>query len=175
MSTDKNYLNQTIGGDLRIPNNSALDIEKNNNIGYKSVDFKNIEILYFKIILMGDQSVRKTSIMSKFIFQDFKASYQATIGVDYKTKVLYLNYNTIGASLRIFDTCRQERFRSITRNYFKNSNGVFRRASLNSDNLQFEINIYNIFMIYWDLEVLNSAEIRLYNCLFIPFFINFFI
>ena len=147
MSTDKKYLNQTIGGDLRIPHNPGLDIEKNNNIGYKSVDFKNIEILQFKIILIGDQSVGKTSIMSKFIYQDFKASYQATIGVDYKTKEIYLNNNTIGASLRIFDTCGQERFRSITRNYFKNSNGVFLVFDLANKNSVKNLNIW-----YKDIE-----------------------
>ena len=145
---EKNYLNQTIGGELRNPHNSALGIEKNNNIvGHKSVDFKNIEILQFKIILIGDQSVGKTSIMSKFINNDFKASYLATIGVDYQTKEIYLNNNTIGVSLRVFDTCGQERFRSITRNYFKNSNGVFLVFDLSSKNTIKNLNIW-----YKDIE-----------------------
>ena len=151
MNTDKKYLNQTIGGELRMPNNPSLDLEKNNIGVYKSVDFKNIERLEFKIILIGDQAVGKTSIMSKFIYNDYKNSYQATIGVDYKIKEIYLNNNTIAASLRIFDTCGQEKFRSITRSYFKNSQGVFLIFDLSNKDTIKNLNIW-----YKDIE--NSVD-----------------
>ena len=124
MSKGRGNLNQTITGNIR--HDDKLGFEYDNNIyGPKSqIDYKNLESFELKIILIGDQGVGKTSIMSKFITNEFKNSYQSTLGVEFKTKELYID-NTTYAKLKIWDTCGAEKFRSITRQYFKNSNGVF--------------------------------------------------
>jgi len=126
MNREKKNLNQTIAGSVGMPYNNSNDFEQeNNNLGAKSqIDFKNLEIFEFKIILIGDQGVGKTSIMSKFISNEFKSSYQTTLGVEFKAKEIYID-NSCCVKLKIWDTCGQERFRSITRQYFKNSDGVF--------------------------------------------------
>lgn len=103
-----------------------MDIEnENNNIkAPKSlIDTKNLEVYDFKIILIGEPGVGKTAIMSRFITNEFKNMYQSTLGVEFKTKDLYID-NTACARLNVWDTCGQERFRAITRQYFKNSHGV---------------------------------------------------
>ena len=122
MSKEKKILNQTITGNIAMPRSSSMDLDEENNMGAKSqIDYKNLEIFEFKIILIGDPGVGKTSIMSKFILNEFKSKYQSTLGVEFKAKELYVN-NTAYARLKIWDTCRQGRFKSITRQYFKNSN-----------------------------------------------------
>ena len=119
----KNALNQSVNFNKENP---AMDIlnENENFIAKSQVDIKNLEIFEYKIILVGDPGVGKTSIMTKFVTNEFQSSYTATIGIEYKLKDIYINNNTC-ARLKIWDTCGQEKFRAITRQYFKNSNGVF--------------------------------------------------
>ena len=127
MKKEKRNLNQTINENRGIYTDEYFDIEdeKNNNKGAKSqIDFQNLEYFEFKIILIGEPGVGKTAIMNKFILNEFKSSYQTTLGVEFKVKEIYLD-NSACARLKIWDTCGQEKFRSITRQYFKNSNGVF--------------------------------------------------
>ena len=123
MSGERKNLNQTIPGIM--PHDPYMDLDAENiNPGAKSlINYQNLESFEFKIILIGDPGVGKTSIMSKYISNEFKSSYQSTLGVEFKSKEIYLD-NSSCAILKIWDTCGQERFRSITRQYFKNSNGV---------------------------------------------------
>ena len=125
MSKGKGNLNQTISGNIGYDANLDIEYDNNNIYGPKSqIDYKNLEIFELKIILVGDQGVGKTSIMSKFITNEFKNAYQSTLGIEFKAKELYIDNSTC-AKLKIWDTCGTEKFRSITRQYFKNSNGVF--------------------------------------------------
>lgn len=43
----------------------------------------------YKIVLVGDTSVGKSSLMKRFADDEFEESYLATIGVDFKFKYLY--------------------------------------------------------------------------------------
>ena len=87
------------------------------------INYSNMEEFEFKIILLGDVAVGKTSLINKFVFNKFQNSYNATMGIEFKSKELYID-STCYAKLKIWDTCGQERFRAITRQYFKNTNGV---------------------------------------------------
>ena len=86
-------------------------------------NFYEKNILRFKIILIGDASVGKTSILQRFIHNKFKIEYNCTIGVDYCVKSLSLDNNTT-VDMQIWDTCGQERFKTITRQYYRDSNGI---------------------------------------------------
>ena len=79
--------------------------------------------------------------MSKYISNEFKSSYQSTLGVEFKSKEIYID-NSSCARLKIWDTCGQERFRSITRQYFKNSNGVFLVFDLTNGETLKKINVW---------------------------------
>lgn len=75
-----------------------------------------------KLLVIGDQSVGKTSIMNRFIENEFNTSTLSTIGIDFRIK--YLIIDKIKIKLQIWDTGGQERFRTITRSYFRGSHGI---------------------------------------------------
>jgi small GTP-binding protein len=77
----------------------------------------------FKVILLGDIAVGKTSILSRFVEDKFTAEYKCNVGVEFKVKSLFLDEIT-GADLQIWDTCGEERFRTITRQYYRDTYGV---------------------------------------------------
>lgn len=76
----------------------------------------------FKIILLGDVAVGKTSILSRFADNTFNDSYKCNVSVEFKVKSIYLD-KLYGADLKIWDTCGEEKFRSLTRQYYKDSQG----------------------------------------------------
>lgn len=97
---------------------------QNNKSELNESSFLSSQNVYeFKIILLGDVAVGKTSIMNRFIDNTYNSSYYCTIGVDFKVKSLKIS-NTTSANLKIWDTCGQEKFRSITRQYYSNTNGI---------------------------------------------------
>jgi Ras-related protein Rab-1A len=75
-----------------------------------------------KILLVGDTSVGKTSILSKYIDDIFEENHISTIGVEYKVKSLCVNERKI--KLCIWDSSGQDRFRSITQSFFRNADGI---------------------------------------------------
>lgn len=68
----------------------------------------------------GDQNVGKTSIISRFMHDTFEQHYQATIGIDFVSKTMYLEDRTV--RLQLWDTAGQERFRSLIPSYIRDSN-----------------------------------------------------
>ena len=78
--------------------------------------------LIIKLLLLGDTAVGKTSILLKYINDTFDQSVISTIGVDYMDKII--DYDKYKIKLQIWDTSGQERFRSITRNFYRNADGV---------------------------------------------------
>ena len=83
----------------------------------KIYDEKKKEIV--KILTLGDMNVGKTSIILRFVNDIFKIDYKSTIGVD--MKMINVEYNNHTAQLVIWDSAGQERFQSMTKNYYKNS------------------------------------------------------
>ena len=66
----------------------------------------------YKIVLIGDCGVGKTSLLLKFSDDIFEQNYNCTIGVDFKIQNLKVDEHNI--KLQIWDTAGQERFRSIS-------------------------------------------------------------
>jgi len=64
-----------------------------------------------KIIILGDSSVGKTSLMNQYVHKKFSSSYKATIGADFLTKEVVVDDRTV--TLTIWDTAGQERFQSL--------------------------------------------------------------
>jgi len=77
-----------------------------------------------KIILsvLGNSGVGKTSFIMKFTDKTFQESYLATYGIDFKTKYVTINNNKYRVDL--YDTAGQERFRSVSVNSIRMSDGV---------------------------------------------------
>lgn len=79
-------------------------------------------ITKYKICLVGETSVGKTSIVSKFMYDSFDDNVQATIGIDFLTKTMY--FDGVQARLQLWDTAGQERFRSLVPAYIRDSHGI---------------------------------------------------
>ena len=75
-----------------------------------------------KLLIIGDSNVGKTSMLLNYTDNYFPESHLATIGVEYKVKEIETEKYKI--VLQIWDTAGQERFRSITKSFFRNTNGV---------------------------------------------------
>ena len=75
-----------------------------------------------KFIILGDSNVGKTSLILKYTDNYYADSHVATIGIDYKIKIVTIN--GVNLKLQIWDTSGQERFRSMTYTFLKNANGI---------------------------------------------------
>ncbi len=86
----------------------------------KSTD-ENYEFMY-KIVLIGDSSVGKTNIMSRFVREDFNIESKPTIGVEFANKNVLYEGKKI--KVQVWDTAGQERYRAITGAYYKGALGA---------------------------------------------------
>jgi small GTP-binding protein len=73
----------------------------------------------FRLCLIGDASVGKTSLLNRYCENTYKENQENTIGVDFNT--ITLKNNDLKIKLQIWDTAGQERFRSLNVNYFKSA------------------------------------------------------
>ncbi|CAO3626697.1 unnamed protein product [Cunninghamella blakesleeana] len=73
----------------------------------------------YKLVFLGEQSVGKTSLITRFMYDTFDNTYQATIGIDFLSKTMYLSDKTV--RLQLWDTAGQERFRSLIPSYIRDS------------------------------------------------------
>ncbi|EPS68749.1 hypothetical protein M569_06019 [Genlisea aurea] len=76
----------------------------------------------FKIVLIGDSGVGKSSILSRFTRNEFCLESKSTIGVEFATRTLQIEGKTVKA--QIWDTAGQERYRAITSAYYRGAVGA---------------------------------------------------
>ena len=76
----------------------------------------------FKIIILGDSQVGKTSILKRYTTDDFTHSTRTTIGADFDSKII--NHNDKMINLNIWDTAGQEIYRAISNQYYRQASGV---------------------------------------------------
>eukprot|EP00523_Entomoneis_sp_CCMP467_P007422 CAMPEP_0168735814 /NCGR_PEP_ID=MMETSP0724-20121128/9535_1 /TAXON_ID=265536 /ORGANISM="Amphiprora sp., Strain CCMP467" /LENGTH=215 /DNA_ID=CAMNT_0008782985 /DNA_START=29 /DNA_END=676 /DNA_ORIENTATION=- len=76
----------------------------------------------FKVLIIGDASVGKSSMLLRFTDDSFDEHIQSTIGVDFKVKHLQVEDKKV--KLTIWDTAGQERFRTLTSSYYRGAHGV---------------------------------------------------
>eukprot|EP00919_Chromeraceae_sp_WS-2016_P016922 GHVR01040392.1.p1 GENE.GHVR01040392.1~~GHVR01040392.1.p1 ORF type:complete len:113 (+),score=2.51 GHVR01040392.1:29-340(+) len=73
-----------------------------------------------KIVLLGNQSVGKTSVIEKYISGNFDDSSHPTVGIDFLAK--NITHHQKNYRLQLWDTAGQERFKSLIPGYLKNAN-----------------------------------------------------
>ena len=76
----------------------------------------------YKIVVLGDISVGKTSILSRFRYGIFEPEYMPTLGIDFFSQNLFYEDKTI--RLILWDTAGEERFRSLIPSYLKNADCI---------------------------------------------------
>ncbi|XP_076044078.1 RAS oncogene family member Rab39 [Oratosquilla oratoria] len=77
----------------------------------------------FRLILIGDSTVGKSSLLKYFTDGKFFEISDPTVGVDFFARLIQVSDGT-RIKLQLWDTAGQERFRSITRTYYRNSVGA---------------------------------------------------
>ncbi|GAV05310.1 hypothetical protein RvY_15464-1 [Ramazzottius varieornatus] len=85
-------------------------------------DPKRREKLY-KVLVIGDIGVGKTSCVKRYVHRFFSQQYRATIGVDFALKIINWDQNTV-IRLQLWDIAGQERFGHMTRVYYKDAIGA---------------------------------------------------
>jgi small GTP-binding protein len=74
-----------------------------------------------KLIIVGDSTVGKSNILSRFTSNHFRASHDLTIGVDFAIKTV--SRNNTRYKLQCWDTAGQESFRALTRSFYRGTHG----------------------------------------------------
>ena len=77
-----------------------------------------------KLSIIGDSSVGKSNFLFKFIEGQFSPLHVATIGFDYKSRIVILPESKKKVKLQIWDTAGQEKYMSINKNLFQRVQGV---------------------------------------------------
>ena len=75
------------------------------------------------IIVLGESAVGKTAFIKRFNEDKFEKSYLTTLGLDFITKEIKSKEGKI-INMKIFDTAGQERFRTLTNNYYQKADGI---------------------------------------------------
>jgi Ras-related protein Rab-1A len=98
----------------------------------------------YKVILIGDSAVGKSSILCQYADKEFSDSHISTIGVDFKIATIKVGSKKV--KLQIWDTAGQERFKTIINSFFRGIQGVF---------LVFDITNKSTFdnLSYWEGEL----------------------
>lgn len=87
---------------------------------------------HFKIILLGDVYVGKTCVITRYCENKINDYYKCTLLIDWKTKRYNPDQmNTI--DLAIYDTCGEEKFRALTRSYYRYAQGAILLFDLTSE------------------------------------------
>ena len=75
-----------------------------------------------QLLIIGDSTVGKTSILNKYSSKTFNQNYIATVGLDFFTKDEVIDSKTI--RIKIWDTAGQERYKALTKCFFQKAQGV---------------------------------------------------
>lgn len=126
MNTSYNAFNLTNNNiseiqDLSINKEPSIRESNNTSNNYSLIGSRVTH--HFTIILIGDIFVGKTCLISLFCENKTLRDYNCTVTVKSKNKRIHLDaVNTV--DLEIFDTCGEEKFKALTRMYYRNAQGV---------------------------------------------------
>jgi len=114
-----------------------------------------MNIQRFKIVLLGNSSVGKTSLLLRYVKKKYGNIFSSTIGCSFMAKIV--EKNNIKYGLDLWDTAGQERYRSLLPMYFRNANIAIICISI-IDNL--DENYKNINFWLQELDKYNDLDNR---------------
>jgi Ras-related protein Rab-1A len=139
------------------------------NLIEKLEEYNNQHKYLFRICLLGDTGVGKTSVLTRFCDNSFIENYNSTLGVDFR--IVTLKYKDIISKLNIWDTAGQERFKSLAMTYYRKAYGILllfdvtkRSSFLACKNYLEEVRINSdkkcvIYLVGNKIDLVNNREI----------------
>ena len=112
-----------------------------------------------KVIMLGDSSVGKTSIVLQFYKSEFETTSEPTVGALYVTKVMKTEKGEL--TLHIWDTAGQERFKSVIPMYMRGCSAVVLVCSVDSADSFAALNGWMKIVA----DTVEQDEINIYVCL----------
>jgi len=76
----------------------------------------------FNLVLLGDSDVGKTNLLSRFTRNQFTDDTSSTVGVEYASYTMQINGQCV--KTQIWDTAGLERYRALTRTYYRGAYGA---------------------------------------------------
>ena len=114
----------------------------------------------YKLILIGDSSVGKTNLLTQYVDGKTSENIISTIGIEFKNKIIELE-NRRKIRLQIWDTSGQEKFKALTKNYFRGCDAaLFVFDVTNKDSFD---NIKDWLKLYYEVNGENSKKILIGN------------
>ena len=99
-----------------------------------------------KLLVVGDYGVGKTSFITQFVDKTFYETQPATIGIDFRTKIIKIQNNT--TKVQLWDTVGQEKYQSVTTSLLTKANGII---------VMFDITNYTSFSnLHKWIEIIND-------------------
>lgn len=86
----------------------------------------------WKIVMLGDFAVGKTSLVRRYVYDEFSDAYLTTIGVKVTKKEISINDGS--ASLLLWDIAGSDRFTSISAEYLRGASGAVIVADITRGN-----------------------------------------
>ena len=95
------------------------------NIVYIQTHTHTSTMLQFKLVLLGDSSVGKSSIVNRFVKDSFDEFRESTIGAAFLSQTIALQGQPdVSVKFEIWDTAGQERYKSLAPMYYRNANAA---------------------------------------------------
>jgi len=104
-----------------------LDIKRLEGNSISEVD----DYTSFKIIIVGNSGVGKSSLLKRAVQNKFTDTYQATIGFEFL--LMYYDVNGVKIKLQIWDTCGQEMYRSLIQGFYRNTSSTILLYAINDE------------------------------------------
>lgn len=130
-------------------NKSLANVNTNKKISNHPSYNTNKQIFNFKIIVIGDIAVGKTSVIARYITNTFNEEHISSIGCELKKKTIRIGMD-IEVNLQIWDTVGEERFMAVTKQYYNNAHGAMIIYDLTNKISFIQLN-------KWLKDVINSA------------------
>ena len=122
-----------------------------------------------KVVLKEETGIGKTSIISRYIQNQFSPVLMSTTGASFATKSIYLEEQKQSIKFEIWDTAGQERYRSLAKVFYKNAQicilvyDITRKTS------------FDELKKYWINEIRQNASQNISKIYFFNLFFLFFL
>merc|ERR1711915_27301 len=77
----------------------------------------------FKVVLIGDSGVGKSSLLKQLTEKSFLPDLRTTVGVEFSLHEMEIDGKKIRT--QIWDTAGQERYKAVTKLFYRKANGIF--------------------------------------------------